>query len=505
MNRLTLSSDICPVCLEKGRGRIRLTTPEKCSGFHTAENDGRFYQRCALNNFTPQRECNYFYFNDTMQRLYGDTEESADGSQPSQDVFGGLPFPSPLQSLPPPIATTALFVSPTSRPRASRLPCLGPDCRQRGNNHAPQSRHSACVQQFCKGCCRATPMNCPAPRHNMPSQTVLNSVTVVHTPIASTPAVPSSSSSTPTTPTPVPIHPANPYGRMIDPSYALKLTKGDFEVDTTGNPYKNAKARTVEVHWFFKDGEEAELFSVIASHFPLFHPRDSPPIVAFVGEVNTHSYVYWNGSKWMRTDAPVTVKARTPLFLRSHNVTVCLNGPSVSPAKRKLSFSLETPESPSPQRIRRTETPVAGPTQYRIQDNDIIDLTLGGEEDVFLGPKTINSEDGTRPGLSTRRTSPVSSSPKKWPAGRYACDVQQGFAAMVTYPGTVAQKFQHAFKVDFKSATYYENFGNWSAIGEDAQIDAVSKGRTPEGEWHYVLEKYGKSKGKGKGKAAGKA
>jgi hypothetical protein len=159
---------------------------------------------------------------------------------------------------------------------------------------------------------------------------------------------------------------------MIDPLYALKLTKGDFEVDTTGNPYKNAKARTVEVHWFFKvcaivsflfifvltghqDGEEAELFSVIASHFPLFHPRDSPPIVAFVGEVNTHSYVYWNGSKWMRTDAPVTVKARTPLFLRSHNVTVCLNGPSVSPAKRKLSFSLETPESPSPQRIRRTE------------------------------------------------------------------------------------------------------------------------------------------------------
>ncbi|KAJ7780345.1 hypothetical protein B0H14DRAFT_2961425 [Mycena olivaceomarginata] len=473
MNRLILSSDICPVCLEKGRGRIHLTTPEKCSGFHTAEND--------------------------EGRLYSNNEESADGSQPSQDVFGGLPFPSPLQSLPPPIAMTALFVSPTSCPRASQLPCLGPDCRQRGNNHAPQSRHSAC------GAARATPMNCPAPRHNMPSQAVLNSVTVVHTPIASTPAVPSSSSSTPTTPTSVPIHPANPYGRTINPSYALKLTKGDFEVDTTGNPYKNAKARTVEVHWFFKDGEEAELFSVIASHFPLFHPRDSPPIVAFVGEVNTHSYVYWNGSKWMRTDAPVTVKARTPLFLRSHNVTVCLNGPSVSPAKRKLSFSLETPESPSPQRIRRTETPVAGPTQYRIQDNDIIDLTLGGEEDVFLGPKTINSEDGTRPGLSTRRTSPVSSSPKKWPASRYACDIQQGFAAMVTSPGTVAQKFQHAFKVDFKSATYYENFGNWSAIGEDAQIDAVSKGRTPEGEWHYVLEKYGKSKGKGKGKAAGKA
>ncbi|KAJ7778062.1 hypothetical protein B0H14DRAFT_2963189 [Mycena olivaceomarginata] len=448
MNCLTLSSDICPVCLqvEKGRGRIHLTTPEKCSGFHTAEKDGRFYQRCALNNFTPERECNYFYFNDAMQRLYSDTEESA-------DVFGGLPFPSSLRSLPPPIAMTALFVSPTSRPRASRLPCLGPDCRQQGNNHAPQSWHSACVQQFCKGCCRATPMNCPAPQHNMPSQTVLNSVTVVHTPIASMPAV-----------------------------------------DTTGNPYKNTKARTVEVHWFFKDGEEAELFSVITSHFPLFHPRDSPPIVAFVGEVNTHSYVYWNGSKWMRTDAPVTVKARTPLFLRSHNVTVCLNGLSVSPAKRKLSFSLETPESPSPQRIRRTETPAAGPIQYRIQDNDIIDLTLGGEEDIFLGPKTINSEDDTRPGLSTCRTSPVSSSPKKWPAGRYACDIQQGFAAMVTYPGTVAQKFQHAFKVDFKSATYYENFGNWSAIGEDAQIDAVSKGRTPEGD-----------KGKGKGKAAGKA
>jgi hypothetical protein len=48
MNRLILSSDICPVCLEKGRGRIHLTTPEKCSGFHTAENDGRFYQRVCL-------------------------------------------------------------------------------------------------------------------------------------------------------------------------------------------------------------------------------------------------------------------------------------------------------------------------------------------------------------------------------------------------------------------------------------------------------------------------
>jgi hypothetical protein len=159
---------------------------------------------------------------------------------------------------------------------------------------------------------------------------------------------------------------------MIDPSYTLKLTKGDFEVDTTGNLYKNAKARTVEVHWFFKvcaivsflsifvltvhqDGEEAELFSVVTSHFPLFHPHDSPPIIAFVGEVNTHSYVYWNRLKWMCTDAPVTVKAHTLLFLRSHNVTVCLNGPSVSPVKCKLSCSLETPESPSPQQIRRME------------------------------------------------------------------------------------------------------------------------------------------------------
>ncbi|KAJ7892723.1 hypothetical protein B0H14DRAFT_2685384 [Mycena olivaceomarginata] len=424
MNRLILSSDICPVCLEKGRGRIHLTTqpPEKCSGFHTAENNGRFYQRCALNNFTPQRECNYFTSTTLCSAFMATLKNPPMVLSPRRmSLRPALSIASSVSPAPN-CKRLHYLLAQQVRPRASRLPCLGPDCRQRGNNHAPQSRHSACMQQFCKGCCRATPMNCPAPRHNMPSQAVLNSVTVVHTPIASTPAVHSSSSSTPTTPTSAPIHPANPYGRMIDPSYALK-------VDTTGNPYKNAKARTVEVHWFFK----VPFFRHRFSYFPLFHPRDSPPIVAFVGEVNTHSYVYWNGSKWMRTDAPVTVKARTPLFLCSHNVT------------RKLSFSLETPESPSPQRIRRTD-----------------DLTLGGEEDVFLGPKTINSEDGTRPGLSTRRTSPVPLLQKNGQPVAMACDIQQGFAAMVTSPGTVAQKFQHAFKVDFKSATYYENFGNWS-------------------------------------------
>lgn len=99
-----------------------------------------------------------------------------------------------------------------------------------------------------------------------------------------------------------------------------------------------------------QDGEPAEAFSVLAAHFPFFHPKDSPPIVAFVGVANTHNYVYWSGTRWTRTDSRITVSLNVPTYLRSSNVNDCPNAPTALPILT-LDF---VPETPTRQRLQRS-------------------------------------------------------------------------------------------------------------------------------------------------------
>ncbi|KAJ7721965.1 hypothetical protein DFH07DRAFT_783990 [Mycena maculata] len=290
----TLSEDLCPRCHQ-----ANLTRPRCCTGTFNTENEGRYYQACAHNDFTKDALCSYFYWNDTVQLQFEGRAPNTESRAP-QSSSQSSPF-----------TATPTFTSPNPRGRRqSTLPCTSNQCRRIGSGHTPQARHSACVQQFCKSCCLATSTDCPAPQHNRTTRLVVNSVTVATGP----------SSSTNPSPSHLPLVPAKAYACMIDPSYANKLVDRDFEVNNVVNlaaTYKKVQGQMVEVSWWFKNGEAAENFYVIAIHFPYFHPKDSAPIVKFVGEANTLIYSYWTGSKWMRTDAAIPVKAGLPVFILS--------------------------------------------------------------------------------------------------------------------------------------------------------------------------------------------
>ncbi|KAJ7658298.1 hypothetical protein DFH06DRAFT_1131292 [Mycena polygramma] len=107
-----------------------------------------------------------------------------------------------------------------------------------------------------------------------------------------------------------------------------------------------------EVWWWSENGQGAEVFDISVPHFPFFHPKDSTALVKFVGsQADVLDYAYWSGTRWTRTDIAVTVTGKTPLYLRSLNVSNCIDGPvaPVTPAKRKLSVVAGRSNSPSPQ------------------------------------------------------------------------------------------------------------------------------------------------------------
>ncbi|KAJ7654278.1 hypothetical protein B0H14DRAFT_3540814 [Mycena olivaceomarginata] len=85
--------------------------------------------------------------------------------------------------------------------------------------HPSLSTLHAC-SSFAKGAAEQTPMNCPASQHNMPSQTVLNSVTVVHTPHC--------------------LHASCAFLIIVD-TRDTNLSKGDFEVTPPVIPTKAQK------------------------------------------------------------------------------------------------------------------------------------------------------------------------------------------------------------------------------------------------------------------------
>ncbi|KAJ7640111.1 hypothetical protein B0H17DRAFT_1149114 [Mycena rosella] len=185
------------------------------------------------------------------------------------------------------------------------------------------------------------------------------------------------------------------------------------------------------------------------------------------------NFAFWSGTKWMRTDSAVTVQAGCPLYLRSSDVTVCLEGP-VPLVKRKLSIPSGPSDHPSAQ-TQSLHTVIIEPFVLQVSDNQD-----AGSSDIII--------DATTP----------SPSPTKvlWPL-QYACDMEHGFRAMKNASGIMPVKFKAAFPgATFTSTTYYDNFNKWQALSVEVRISAISVGRVPEGEWIYILKKYGKGKGK---------
>ncbi|KAJ7739050.1 hypothetical protein DFH07DRAFT_778844 [Mycena maculata] len=448
-----LSEELCPRCHQ-----ANLTRPRCCTGTFNTENEGRYYQACAHNDFTKDALCSYFYWNDTVQLQF-------EGRAPNTESHA--PQSSSRSS---PFTATPTFASPSPRGRRqSTLPCTSNQCRRIGSGHTPQARHSACVQQFCKSCCLATSTDCSAPQHNRTTRLVVNLVTVATGP----------SSSTNPSPSHLPLVPAKAYARMIDPSYANKLVDRDFEVNNVVNlaaAYKKVQGQMVEVSWWFKNGEAAENFYVITIHFPYFHPKDSAPIVKFVGEANTLIYSYWTGSKWMRTDAAIPVKAGLPVFMRSADVTDCLDGPTAVASKRPRSFSSESQRTPTPKtrRLNNLEdlqlVPDCQPGLGSSPNDDLI--YIPPQTDKAKKPSDVCQLHGlvipsTNDFYSDEPT--ASQSQKSWPAHQYAVDMDAGFRAIGQSKGPVSARFQAAFKVPFKSATYYDNLAYWNGLSPEVQ------------------------------------
>ncbi|KAJ7041940.1 hypothetical protein C8F04DRAFT_1390809 [Mycena alexandri] len=462
-----VTNEVCPRCKE-----AFLTVPMCSTGYFTPDNEGRYYQKCMRNDFTPNAGCRYFYFNDTVQRAFeGNTLPDA------QDWSSLLAFPSSALS------------SPTSNVLAG-----SPARRRRSLQESPQ--------------------------HNLPQSVPLNSFTLgPSTPGPSTPraSVPSVSPGGPVTSVP----PSRAYARPVDPSYAAKVAAGDFAVHTPSNQiaaYKKATAHTLEVQWWVKDNVAAEVFLVAAPNFPFFHPKDAPSIVDFLGgEAATQNYAYWSPDKrWMRTNLPITVKANTPLFLKSPNVAICLDGPTSTTPKRKLSVTAVDAAPPNtkgafpnvsflPNSIgstspieplvfaSQTATSAQRSSNVAVHGDNVIDLT---QEDA--GVVCTVKEEILDVFSTNHKTSSVSK--KAWPF-KYFCDMHEGFIAMFSSNATtVPLKFKDGFNKPFVSATYYENVGKWRSLTGEAQKDAVSKGRSPEGEWLYVFRNYQGINGKGKGK-----
>ncbi|KAF7367566.1 hypothetical protein MSAN_00819700 [Mycena sanguinolenta] len=327
MTRYLLSEEICPQC-----GIAPLTQPKKSVGYYNPANEERYYQHCSRNNFTDNALCRYFYFTDTVQRLY---EEGAFGVD--EEISRSHLAMSSM-----PQQTPALSSIASPHKTKNRQPCSNVPCRH--------SRNTTCIQSFCKACCLSTNQQCSAPQHTRPNKVTRNSFTVGALPTFSPTAISpmASPSSVPSTPTPASTG-ARAYARPIDPAYAAKLVNGDFTIHNPAHQltiYKRAQTKSLEVHWWHQDGEAAEVFVVQAPGFPHFHPKDCLVITDFLGgEAKAQTFAYWSGQQWVRTDLPVTVKINTPLYLRSSNVTHCIGGPT-SGTKRKLSITAANSNSP---------------------------------------------------------------------------------------------------------------------------------------------------------------
>ncbi|KAJ6472783.1 hypothetical protein C8R47DRAFT_1199911 [Mycena vitilis] len=254
-------------------------------------------------------------------------------------------FPTPDG---PTLSTSSLLSTPSpGRQRATRVPCPNPTCSHRG--HRNGFRNLACVLLWCAKCCQTSGKYCPAPHHNEPAVAVLDAGTVVsRTPTAPNPTSSSSSSTT------VAFTFERPMGKSIDPTFARKLLNNEHDPNVGGTGtdrfqrevYRKQNINSINIQWWIEDGQEPIALIVAAPAYPMFHPKDCPPIADLVELRNCVYYSYWDGNRWLLTDVAMEIKGNSVVYMRSPKVKNCVGGPV---SKRRLSNS---EDGPTPTRMR---------------------------------------------------------------------------------------------------------------------------------------------------------
>ncbi|KAJ7126633.1 hypothetical protein C8R43DRAFT_958109 [Mycena crocata] len=209
----------------------------------------------------------------------------------------------------------------------------------------------------------------------------------------------------------------------------------------------------------------AEILNVFAPHFPQFWPKHSDAIKDLVGLEKTLIYYYWVDSYWVHTDGPVTVRQNTTLYLRSKDVTDCLDGPRDLGNLRQLYLVVQ----------------LSNLWYCELSDSDEDDNTVSMPKS-----RIIKVEDSAE-SMSANSSSSSSTQNKtnSFPT-QYFCDMDRGFRAMSSIAGNMGARFKQAFNAQtFNSLTYYDNLHLWEMFSADERNLAISKGTTAEGEWLY--------------------
>ncbi|KAK6992713.1 hypothetical protein R3P38DRAFT_139879, partial [Favolaschia claudopus] len=492
----SLSNDLCTKC------HIGFfTLPRACEGFHTpGANEGRSYQRCQYNNFKKGAEnpCTGYRWRDDIPRQMLPLNSSpSDSDSPATSTPILIPI---TQLTPPSIPFVHNTISPSkSTRRAAKQPCVSISCTQLG--HRGGHRHAKCLWQFCKGCCQQTQEHCPAPRHNDPPSSALNSFTAVsprsdNSTSVSTPTASLSSQNS------LPITFAKPMGRMVDAAYAQKILQGDHDVAVTNNfqreIYRKSEILSLKIRIWTTNGQAPYSLVVSNPTAPWFHPKDCEPITTLIGQKACVTYAYWERSEWILTNVAIKVKPSVDtLLLRLADVSDCVDGPR---SKRRLSESSSHYQTPSPIRARTSrERPHIEPLSYTQNSSPspmaqgpsvVIDLSSGSEDelpdpDVPLGSKiSVTTQQPTLGSTQAQTVSTASTAvfTPKFPL-EYACEMDVAFKTMASQSGTVANRFRNTFHLPFVRTTYYTHYNAWREMEADALAYAVQCGRNAGGNW----------------------
>ncbi|KAF8204369.1 hypothetical protein K438DRAFT_1819722 [Mycena galopus ATCC 62051] len=330
-----------------------LTDVRVSQGHNSPTTKGLSYQKCIRNHFIrgdhPDTfHCTGFYwrYDIPRQQPHSMSSPSPFNFPPtSPDSF--LPTPpdsfssTSHNSFGSPISPSTPSPSrPTGRARAAKQPCTGTACTQSGQRGG--HRHAQCLKLLCKACCQRTLQYCPAPKHNEPIASAMNSVTLTprHSGTAQNGDMAPASSAGSTRN--IPLIYSEPKGRMVDISYVHKFGEGNHELASSDRfqreIYRKSNVNAVNVLLWLEDGQESVPLTIQVPTFPWFHPKDSELIVSLASGRNgapttghpCSSFGYWakNQNTWVVTDTAMEIHdVKSPVLLRLAHVTNCIGDP----------------------------------------------------------------------------------------------------------------------------------------------------------------------------------
>ncbi|KAJ7088355.1 hypothetical protein B0H15DRAFT_800845 [Mycena belliarum] len=347
-----LSDEVCPLCKS-----AFITLPKKCEGTFNVANEGRYFQHCARHTFNNTTPCKYFYWNDTMQRRFGEIDSGPSNWDVDDSPRRNPDFDSPSRSIASTPTSRGQTSTPTSSSRQPRLPCKNQPCQAAGNAN--------CVQLYCKKCCLTSPTHC-----------VLD---------------------------------AQAYAKPVDPSYAAKLIAGDFKMNGAANHaaiYKKAQAHTIEVYWWAKCGLVPEyLESLTASELDKSIPDAIQETVAFTPGathvsfiVNTNCIVYRRFNLDRNTGLTIDhIKA----LIRAHR------GQAVRPVPRTLDTAVNLLHGDAIQvdwELIETGTE----DEMRARPVEALMRILVGDGNIIVPPSPLSTPTSSRPGTAMSDVLPTS-------------------------------------------------------------------------------------------------